>query len=461
VTQTLLQRSTDIRPQRALAWQVLLLALPVVVEHTLHIGVGLTDTYLANHLAEPFAAPATAAVGTISYMLWFVVLLVAAIGTGSTAIIARAKGARHRSLANSVAGQSMTSAAILGLILAALAWAAGEPIVAMTRLSGQAGDFALSYLRMLSVALPFMTVMFVANASLRGAGDTLTPAIAMVVVDIVNVAFSFALVHGWWGLPRMGFEGIAAGTVIAYIVGGVLQFVVLISGRGGIRLHLHRLRPHWLTLKRLLRIGGPAGFEGLLAWLANFAVVIIINQMDRTNVAPAAHINTVRIESLSFMIGLAFGTAAATMVGQSLGMRDPRRASRSAHLAYCWAGTFMTLCGVVFVLFNQQLSHFTSSDDAVADLTARCLRVTGYVQTGFAALTVYTAALRGAGDTLKVMMINLASIIGLRLVGVVIVGLWLKMGLVAIWVVLSVELFLRGLMIFLRFLHGGWKHVRV
>src|SRR2546430_2273123 len=86
---------------------LLALALPVLAENMLHMIVGVNDTYLANKLRViPDRAPAGSAVGTITYFLWFINLLVSSIGAGTTAIIARAKGARHRSLANSVTGQS-------------------------------------------------------------------------------------------------------------------------------------------------------------------------------------------------------------------------------------------------------------------------------------------------------------------------------------------------------------------
>ena len=103
---------------------------------------------------------------------------------------------------------------------------------------------------MLTPSVPFLVAMFVANACLRGAGDTLTPAISMIVVDIVNIVFTWGFTRGLFGLPNLGFDGIAIGTVIAYIAGGVLQIVVLLVGRGGIKLHIHRLRPHLLPLCR-------------------------------------------------------------------------------------------------------------------------------------------------------------------------------------------------------------------
>jgi Na+-driven multidrug efflux pump len=241
----------------------------------------------------------------------------------------------------------------------------------------------------------------------------------------------------------------------------MIQFSVLVSGRGKLRLFLHRLRPHWHTMRRVMRIGLPNGAEGVITWLAQFTIIIIINKIDPTNVLAAAHIITVRIESLSYMTGMAVMTAAATVVGQSLGMRDPHRATRAAHLSYLIGGGAMCLAGVFFILCRHGLASIMTTDARIASLSAQCLLITSFSQLGFAASLVYGGALRGAGDTFVVMMINLASIIGIRLAGVLVVTLVLGYGLAAVWVVLAAELTLRGLFVFARFRQGGWKHVEV
>src|SRR6185312_3157820 len=152
----------------------------------------------ASHLPPAHAADATAAVGSVSYVLWLIGLVAGAIGTGSTAIIARAIGARHQSLANSVCGQSVTAAVLIGALLTAVLWVGQVPAAVMTGLTGQAYDFTLFYVRILSLSLPFSILMYAASACLRGAGDSATPAVAMIIVDIVNMAFSTALARGWW-----------------------------------------------------------------------------------------------------------------------------------------------------------------------------------------------------------------------------------------------------------------------
>ena len=448
------------RREAPLLRQLLLLAVPILAEQALHSVVGLTDVYLAGHLSRD-AVAATAAVGSIAYILWLLGLIAGAIGTGSTALVARATGARHRSLANSVCGQTVTTAVLTGLALAGLTALFAPQVARFTGLSGEAYTFALYYVRALAISLPFSIFLFAANACLRGAGDTVTPAVSVIVVDAVNLVLSASLSRGWFGLPEMGFRGIAVGTVTAYVVGGMLQLAVLLRGRGGLRLHPHRLRPHWHTLRRILKIGLPSGLEGLLIWSANFVIVAAINRMDASNVAGSAHIITIRLESMSFLIGYAFAMAAATMVGQSLGMNDPARARRGAYLAYAAGGGTMGFMGILFIAFPRGFAGFLAEDPAIVDLAAQCLFITGFAQLGFAASMIFSSALRGAGDTVTVMAINLACIIGLRLTGALLVANYFKLGLPAIWLVLAGELVIRGVAIFLRFLHGGWRHVKV
>jgi Na+-driven multidrug efflux pump len=215
-------------------------------------------------------------------------------------------------------------------------------------------------------------------------------------------------------------------------------------------------------MRRILKIGVPSGFEGLLTWIAQFTVVIVINSMDKTTIAAAAHINAVKIESLSYLPGFAFAMAVATMVGQSLGMKDPQRANRSTYLAYLIGGGMMTLWGVVFILYGQVFANLMlPGQPEIARVTARCLMLAGFVQSGFAAAMVFSGALRGAGDTMAVMILNLASVIFIRLAGVLVVVFVFKLGIVAVWVVLCTELMTRGVFLWLRFASGKWSHVEV
>jgi Na+-driven multidrug efflux pump len=213
-------------------------------------------------------------------------------------------------------------------------------------------------------------------------------------------------------------------------------------------------------MKRIMRIGVPSGVTDTINWLANFAMVRVINATAPITIATAAHINAVRIESFSYMFGFAIAIAVATMVGQSLGAKDPRRAQRSAYIAYLYGGGFMTAMGIFFIFFAHIPAAIMIKDPQVRELAATCLRITGFCQSGFAAAIIFGGALRGAGDTLAVLLISTISIVVVRLGGAYLMG-YLKQPLPMIWIVLAVDLFIRGVLIYGRFLHGGWKRVRV
>lgn len=440
---------------RVLLW----LALPVLAENTLNILVGLTDAYLANHLADDIRVDATAAVGTVTYLMWFLGLFATAIGTGATAIIARATGARHRGRAHAAAGQALLLAACAGVVLGVLFFAFATPVANAAGLSERPANLASLYLRMFAPCVPAMLLLMVANACLRGAGDTRTPAAAMILVNLLNIALSVTLTYGYLGFPELGFKGIVLGTTLAYAVGAVVQLALLLSGRGRLHVRLPRLRFHPVEMARLLRVGLPAGAEQCLNWGVNFFLVHVVNQLGP--VSSAAHFNTIRIESLSYTTGFAVGIATSTMVGQSLGMRDIERARRSVRYGMLLGAGSMALLGLTFVLLSGGYAAVMSADAEVTRLTAECLFIAGFVQFGFGAYIIFAAALRGAGDTRGAMMVNLVSICGFRLLGVWLVGVYFRLDLGAVWMVLSAELMLRGLFMYARYASGKWTLVRV
>jgi len=451
---------------------VLALAFPVLIEQLLHTAVGFTDTYLAAHLnsetgltgtaldsARIANASATAAVGSVAYVLWFVNHLAASLGIGATALISRAIGARHRSLAHAVCGQVVMASVVLGVVVGTLIAIFAYRIAPLTGLPLEAQGFFASYVRLLAIALPLTLLMLIASACLRGAGDTLTPMYALVVVDIVNVVMSVGLTYGLWYLPRLGFNGIAVGTVIAYACGGMILFYALVRGRGGLRLYLHRLWPRVDVLRRVMRIGLPGGAEMMLQWGANVGVLLMVNSLG--SVAAAAHTTAIRLEAFSYLMGMAFSTAAATLVGQSLGRGDVMGARKFALTCYLLGGGVMTSWGIAFILLGPYFATWLSEDPAVQILTGQCLQITGVIQFGFAAVIILGGAMRGAGDTKSVMFINLGSIIFVRLLGVLIVVKYAGFGLLAVWIILSGELLLRGILLGARFKFGGWYKARV
>ena len=165
------------------------LSWPILIESLLNSLVGLVDTMLAAGLSES----ATDAIGGAAYFAWFLTLVASSVGVGATAMVSRAMGKGRRAVANAVVGQSLLLAAVSGATVAVLMAAAAPEFARMLRLQGEAGAQFVQYLRIVSLGVPAMSVMFVGLACCRGAGDTLRPMVTMILVNVVNIAMSWSL----------------------------------------------------------------------------------------------------------------------------------------------------------------------------------------------------------------------------------------------------------------------------
>ena len=437
--------------------QVYVLAIWPLLEQLLNSLVGFVDMSLAGRLSVT-AADAVAVTG---YIGWLMGLLLMALGVGSTALIARAVGARHKRVASAGVGQSMLMAVAWGVAIGVMLFVGAAPVGRFFQLEADTLAAATVYIRILAFAVPLAAVLFVGAACLRGAGDTRSPFFAMLIVNIVNVIASVTLVFGPAPIGGWGVAGIAMGTTIAWAVGAARIAQVLLSGRGGVRLHLHRLRPHWHTMRRIIRVGVPSLIESLGMWIGNALVLRIVGGLGASGVL-GAHIIGIRIEALGFLPAVAVGTAAATLVGQYLGAGRPDRAKQAGYLCWAVGGGWMAVMGVVFVLFPEPLARLLAPDEpTLYEAAAPLLMIAGPVQIFFGTYMVLSHVLRGAGDTTTAMALTYGCTFLIRLPAVWVLAVPMEMGLVGVWLALCGELVIRGGVFAARFLHGGWMRVKV
>lgn len=447
-----------IRPDAAQATtrrDVLRLALPATGEQLLSMMVGIVDTFLVGHLG---AAP-LAAVGLANQWVMMATTLFGAIAVGSTALIARFTGAKEPEKANLVLRQSVLLGALIGVVATVLGVALARPAVALLGAPEDVIELSTSYLRMVASIFFFSTVMFIGNASLRGAGDTRTPLYVMLVVNVLNVLVAWTAINGPFGLPKLGVVGSALGAATGRTVGGVLVVALLLKGRAGIQLRLAHLRPDWDLIRRILRVGLPTGAEQMLFRTGHMFFARILAELG--TMAYAANQVAINILSISFMPGFGFAVAATTLVGQSLGAEDPDGAEQRAYTAYRLGATLMTAIGLAIVLFPAQLMGAFTNESQVVALGTMPLKVVGLAQPILAAVMVFSGGLRGAGDTRFPMAINGTCIWLIRLPLAYALALTLGWGLVGAWSAMALDFTLRALLNYLRFRSGRWKFVEV
>lgn len=434
---------------------VLNLALPAMGEQLLSMMVGIVDTFLVGHLG----APPLAAVGLANQWVFMATMLFGAVATGSTALIARFIGAREPDQADEVLRQSILLGALIGLLATLLGFGFARQAVALLGAEQDVIGLGTSYLRVVSSIFFFSTLMFIGNASLRGAGDTRTPLFVMLVVNGVNIVVAWTAINGPFGLPQLGVTGSALGAATGRLVGGLLVIGILLRGRANIRLKLANLRPDWDLISRILRVGLPSGLEQLLFRTGHMVFARVLAELG--TIAYAANQVAMNGWSLSFMPGFGFALAATTLVGQSLGAEDPDGAQNRGYTAYRMGAALMAAVGLTFLFFPAQIVGFFTTDPQVIAIGTMPLRMVGLIQPLLAASMVFSGGLRGAGDTRWPMIITGGSIWLVRLPLAYLFALVLDWGLPGAWTALALDLSLRGLLNFLRFRGGRWKTVEV
>jgi MATE family multidrug resistance protein len=434
-------------------------ALPILLQQLLSFGVGFTDTYLSGRIS----ADATSAIGFASYIGWLASLVFGLVSTGTMALVARHWGANEIDSANRVTNCSMILGAILGLITGATLYFGIGLVGQSLGLPGDSAPIAIRYLQIDAFGQFFTALALTGAAALRGSGNMKTPMKVLGLMNVVNILVSAALVFGWGGLPTLGVDGIVVGTLVARILSGLLMIAVLLKGSHGLKIAWNQLRPHSDAMQRILNIGIPAAAEGAVMWFGQFCFLMIISRLnvESRSAVFAAHIVGIEIEAISYLPAVAWGQAAAAIIGQSLGAHDPDRALRSGHEAVKQCAILGLLLTLVFFFGADAIYRFMNTDPAVAAAGVPAFRVLSFFQIPLMALIVYTFSLRGAGDTRYPFLFMLIGMAFIRLPLGWLFGIYFEGGLLGAWVGMFGDIVLRGAMIVARYLHGDWIKTKV
>jgi MATE family multidrug resistance protein len=435
---------------------ILFLALPVLAEQFLNFLVGFVDTLLSGRISMA----ATSAIGTAAYVNWLAELIFSLVATGTTALVARHWGAFERDDAGRVASSSISLALGMGIAAAGLLYMIAPIFGDFLQLESGSKALLVRYLRLSSFGHAFSSVLLIGSAALRGSGNMRAPMFILGLVSILNVVFSSVLVFGFGPLPAFGMDGIAAGTVAARFAGFLVMLAILVQGTAGII-----ARPDWAsatdfaTIGRVLRIGIPAATDSLLMWGGHFLFLKVVAGLGTGAAGEAifaAHIVGIQIEAINYLPAWAWGTAAATLIGQCLGAGRPDRARLGGHEAMLQSCVMAVVVMVVFLCGAELIYDLMHEDPMVAEVGIPAIRLLAFFEIPLSITIVYAVGLRGAGESLRPMLVNVFGVFVIRLP----VGYWLGIelgyGLLGAWGAMGADITARAIAIALYFRYGKW-----
>jgi multidrug resistance protein, MATE family len=440
-------------------WEVLLLALPVLGEQLFSFLVGFYDTYLAGHISDGESVAATAAIGVGAYVSWLANLMFMLASTGTLALVSRARGRGDLDEANVIVGRSLAVAGMIGLLFAAVMIPCAPLFVGMTKLSDAAALIAVRFIRVDAFGEIFTAITLSGAAAFRGCGSMRVPLVVLATVSVVNVMASYSLVHGLGPLPALGVDGIVAGTVIARVLGGLLMLVALRLGYRGLQLRWSDI--HWggEHVTRLTRIGIPAALDGLINWSSHFLFVRIISQIG--DAAFAAHYIGVQFEAVTYLPATAWGAAAATSIGMSLGAGDRERAMRCGHAAALQCLPVGILGMILFATAAGPIYQLMTSSAEIQAVGVSAMPILAYCQIPLVIGIVYIHGLRGAGETRLPLILAVVSTAGLRTPIAYLCGIQWNGGLAGAWLGMLADVTVRGFLGAWLYSRGRWTKLKI
>ena len=379
---------------------ILLLAIPMVLEMVLESLFAVVDVFWVGRLG----ADAVATVGLTESLLSLVFAVGLGLSLSTTAMVARRIGEKDPNGA-AVAG---VQAIVIGL---AVSLAIGLPcffyaprLLQLMGASPQVIAVGSSYARIALGGSGAILMLFLNNAIFRGAGDAAIAMRLLWVSNIINLVLDPCLIFGWGTFPKLGVTGAALATFTGRSIGVAYQFYRLLRGSERIRILRQHIRINLSVLLRLVRVSLTGILQFAIAHTSWIGLVRIVSIFG--SAALAGYTIAIRIVIFVILPSWGLSNAAATLVGQNLGAKQPQRAETSVWRTGFYNMIFLGAIGVIFVVFAEPIVRLFTHDPQVVPLAASCLRIISYGNIGYAYGMVMLQAFNGAGDTITPTIVN-------------------------------------------------------
>lgn len=381
--------------------------------------------------------------GALEWSIWSVF---AAFEVGTIARVGRHVGARDSDAARRAARISLGTAACIGALLAvASPWLLDSlPLVAKGTSPAALAE-ARGYLRVTIAASPLVFVATIAVATLQAGGDTRTPLAIGIAANVVHVALNYVLI------PRMGAAGAGISTAVTFTLEAVLATAALLSLRRPVSLRaapdakLARAvstKESRAEARALAGIGVPAFAERLLYHVGYVGYVLIIARLG--DAAMAANQSLISVESICFLSADGFGIAAAALVAQKLGAREPDAARKVASIGARDAMVTLTLFGLAALALRSLILPLFSHDPEVLRIGRAAMPVLALAQPFMAVGIVLAQSLRGAGRTREALAVSVVGAVIVRLSATWLFAITLGLGLTGVWLGSSLDWMVRS-----------------
>jgi putative MATE family efflux protein len=349
-------------------------------------------------------AEAVATVGLTESLLSVIFAVGFGLGLSTTAMVARRIGEKDAPGAAVAGVQAIVLGLTTSLLIGVPCWIYAPRLLEVMGASPAMVASGAGYTRIALGGCGAVLMLFLNNAIFRGAGDAAVAMRLLWVSNIINLILDPCLIFGWGPFPKLGVTGAALATFTGRSIGVLYQFYRLLRGTERIRILASQLRVNVGVLLRLTRVSLTGILQFAVADVSWIGLVRIVSLFG--SAALAGYTIAIRIVIFVILPSWGLSNAAATLVGQNLGAKQPERAERSVWRTGLYNMLFLGSVGVFFVFFADPIIRLFTNDPAVVPLAVSCLRILSYGNIGYAYGMVMLQAFNGAGDTITPTVVN-------------------------------------------------------
>lgn len=343
--------------RKGMTRKLIIFALPLMASGIVQQSFNAIDVAVVGRFV---GSTAVAAVGANGPVINLIINLFIGITIGTNVVIANFLGQKNERGASRAVATSATLALLSGILLLAVGLVVADPVLALLSTPDNVHADAALYLRIFALGFPAMMVYNFGAAILRSVGDTKRPFYWLVIGGVLNIALNLALVLVF----GLGVEGVAIATTASNYLSAAGVTVILMREPGPLRLNLKVLKLHRGELNKILRIGLPAGIQGMVFALSNAFIQSGVNSFGHEAMAGSAA--ALNFELYCYFIITSFTSAATAFISQNYGAGQRRNCRDVFNRCMLLAVGSCLFFDVFFTLIRHEaLTLFITSPEAI------------------------------------------------------------------------------------------------
>lgn len=433
-----------------------LLSVPIVLEMSMEALFAIFDAFYVSLLDnEEYLAT----IGLTETSLFVLESLALGIGMAATAMVARRIGEKDKKGAEDAAFQALIIAVIFSIIIGLLGYFFTEDWLRLLGGSEKLIEEGAVYARIMFTCNIVLMLLFTINAIFRGAGDATIAMWTLVLSNGINIILDPCLIFGWGPFPELGFKGAAIATCIGRGIGVLFLVYHLCYGRRIIKLGIDNVRLIPSILKRLLYVTGGSAGQHLVtssSWIVMIAIIAAFGSK-----VLAAYTIALRVIVFTILPAWGIAMAAATLVGQNLGAKQPERAEKTVWKAAIYNMMILAIISIIAIIWAHPIIGIFTEDPEVMKYGVMGLRVifAGYIL--YAYEMVIGQSFNGAGDTYTPTILNAICFWLIQIPLAYFLGHHLGMASTGVFIAIAISSCILAVLAIIVFRRGHWKNVEI